>query len=131
GKRDGRDPSEVRKDPAGEVSRSRGPLGDRRPPGGLADLAWLPGPPADGTAAGPVGRHPQRTPPRGPEQDSRGPHGDACGAGGDGARTGLGTMLSEEAKEEIRAAMARYPNPRSALMPALYVAQREAGGWLS
>jgi len=40
-------------------------------------------------------------------------------------------MLSDQAREEIRAAMARYPNPRSALMPALYVAQREAGGWLS
>jgi NADH-quinone oxidoreductase E subunit len=39
-------------------------------------------------------------------------------------------MLSEQAKEEIRAAMARYPNSRSALMPALYIAQREAGGWL-
>jgi NADH-quinone oxidoreductase subunit E len=27
--------------------------------------------------------------------------------------------------------MARYPNARSALMPALYIAQMEAGGWLS
>ena len=38
-------------------------------------------------------------------------------------------MLSEQAKAEIRALMARYPEPRSALGMALYVAQREAG-WL-
>ncbi len=38
-------------------------------------------------------------------------------------------MLSEQAKSEIRALRARYPVPRSALGPALYVAQREAG-WL-
>ncbi len=38
-------------------------------------------------------------------------------------------MLSEQAKSEIRALQARYPVPRSALGPALYVAQREAG-WL-
>lgn len=37
--------------------------------------------------------------------------------------------LSEQAKAEIRALMARYPQPRSALGMALYVAQREAG-WL-
>ena len=38
-------------------------------------------------------------------------------------------MLSDKAKTEIRALQARYPVPRSALGPALYVAQREAG-WL-
>src|SRR5437867_9300963 len=40
-------------------------------------------------------------------------------------------MLTEQARAEIRAAMARYPNPRSALMPALYIAQVAAGGWLA
>jgi NADH-quinone oxidoreductase F subunit len=38
-------------------------------------------------------------------------------------------VLSEQAKSEIRALQARYPVPRSALGPALYVAQREVG-WL-
>jgi NADH-quinone oxidoreductase F subunit len=38
-------------------------------------------------------------------------------------------VLSEQAKAEIRALMARYPQPRSALGMALYVAQREVG-WL-
>lgn len=38
-------------------------------------------------------------------------------------------MLSDQAKNEIQALQARYPVPRSALGPALYVAQREAG-WL-
>ena len=38
-------------------------------------------------------------------------------------------MLSEQAIAEIRALMARYPVPRSALGQALYVAQREVG-WL-
>ena len=38
-------------------------------------------------------------------------------------------MLSDKAKAEIRALQARYPVPRSALGPALYVAQR-AAGWL-
>ncbi len=38
-------------------------------------------------------------------------------------------MLSEQAIVEIRALQARYPVPRSALGPALYVAQREIG-WL-
>ncbi len=32
--------------------------------------------------------------------------------------------------EEIRALAAKYPDPRGALLPALYVVQREAG-WLS
>ncbi|GAB4562588.1 MAG: hypothetical protein Kow0047_10810 [Anaerolineae bacterium] len=38
-------------------------------------------------------------------------------------------MLTEEAKSEIRALIERYPYARSALGPALYVAQRELG-WL-
>jgi len=38
-------------------------------------------------------------------------------------------VLSDKAKAEIRALQARYPVPRSALGPALYVAQR-AAGWL-
>ncbi len=38
-------------------------------------------------------------------------------------------VLSEQAKAEIRALQARYPEPRSALGMALYVAQRECG-WL-
>lgn len=38
-------------------------------------------------------------------------------------------MLSDKAKSEIRALQARYPVARSALGPALYVAQR-AAGWL-
>lgn len=36
-------------------------------------------------------------------------------------------MLSEGARSEIRELIARYPQGRSALVPALYVAQREAG----
>jgi NADH-quinone oxidoreductase subunit E len=40
-------------------------------------------------------------------------------------------MLSPKAIEEIEAYKARYPDPRSALMPALYVAQEENGGWLT
>jgi len=35
--------------------------------------------------------------------------------------------LSEEAKREIRELMAKYPRPKSALMPALYIVQREYG----
>ncbi len=38
-------------------------------------------------------------------------------------------MLSEAAKVEIRKLMARYPDPRSALGPALHVVQRELG-WI-
>jgi len=38
-------------------------------------------------------------------------------------------MLSPEARSEIQALMAQYPRPRSAILPALYVAQREHG-WL-
>jgi NADH-quinone oxidoreductase E subunit len=40
-------------------------------------------------------------------------------------------MLSQQAREEIQTLKARYPNFRSALMPALYIAQEENGGWLS
>ncbi len=38
-------------------------------------------------------------------------------------------MLSETAKQKIQELKARYPNARSAVMPALYVAQAEYG-WL-
>jgi NADH-quinone oxidoreductase E subunit len=40
-------------------------------------------------------------------------------------------MLSEKSRQEIEAFKARYPHSRSALMPALYIAQEENGGWLS
>ncbi len=39
-------------------------------------------------------------------------------------------MLSENAKAEIEQLKGKYPDPKSALLPALYVAQREHG-WLS
>src|SRR5438045_4217021 len=39
-------------------------------------------------------------------------------------------MLSDTARDAIRREMARYPDSRSALMPALYIAQADAGGWL-
>ena len=39
-------------------------------------------------------------------------------------------MLSEEAKDEIREIAQRYPQRQSAIMPALYVAQRECDGWI-
>ena len=39
-------------------------------------------------------------------------------------------MLSENAKTEIKQIRGKYPDPRSALLPAMYVAQREHG-WLS
>ena len=39
-------------------------------------------------------------------------------------------MLSDQAKAEITKLRARYPHPRSALMPALSIAQKE-NGWLS
>lgn len=38
-------------------------------------------------------------------------------------------MLSDQAKDEIRKLQTNYPDARSAIMPALYVAQREYG-WL-
>ena len=40
-------------------------------------------------------------------------------------------MLSQSAIEEIQGLKAQYPHPRSALMPALHIAQEENGGWLS
>lgn len=41
----------------------------------------------------------------------------------------LQSMLSDTAKQKIQELKTRYPNPRSAVMPALYVAQQEYG-WL-
>lgn len=38
-------------------------------------------------------------------------------------------MLSEQAQARIKAEMAKYPSARSAIMPALYIAQAEYG-WL-
>lgn len=38
--------------------------------------------------------------------------------------------LSEESKAEIRRIRDEYPDPQSALLPALYLAQRDYGGWL-
>ena len=38
-------------------------------------------------------------------------------------------MLSESAKTEIKTLMTKYPDSRSAIMPALHLAQREVG-WL-
>ncbi len=38
-------------------------------------------------------------------------------------------MLSDNAKSEIQKLLTKYPNPRSAVMPALHLAQREVG-WL-
>src|ERR1700730_3999454 len=40
-------------------------------------------------------------------------------------------MLSQKAIQEIEALKARYPNFRSALMPALWLAQEESGDYLS
>jgi NADH-quinone oxidoreductase subunit E len=39
-------------------------------------------------------------------------------------------MLSEKAIALIQEYKAKYPHPRSALMPALWVAQEECGGWI-
>jgi NADH-quinone oxidoreductase E subunit len=39
-------------------------------------------------------------------------------------------VLSEESKAEIRKIRDEYPDPQSALLPALYLAQQEYGGWL-
>jgi NADH-quinone oxidoreductase subunit E len=39
-------------------------------------------------------------------------------------------MLSENARAAIREQMARYPDSRSALGHALYIAQGECGGWV-
>lgn len=39
-------------------------------------------------------------------------------------------MLSQESKEQILALRDAYPDARSALLPALYLAQEDYGGWL-
>jgi NADH-quinone oxidoreductase E subunit len=40
-------------------------------------------------------------------------------------------MLSNAAIDRIQQLVKEYPNTKSALVPALYVAQRDNGGWLS
>lgn len=40
-------------------------------------------------------------------------------------------MLSSEARERILQLKSRYPQAKSALLPALHLAQREHDGWLS
>jgi NADH-quinone oxidoreductase E subunit len=40
------------------------------------------------------------------------------------------TVLSEKAKTEIASLRDEYPDAQSALLPALYLAQAEYGGWL-
>lgn len=40
-------------------------------------------------------------------------------------------MLSEAAIDRIQQLVKEYPNTKSALVPSLYVAQRDNGGWLS
>lgn len=40
-------------------------------------------------------------------------------------------MLSRKAKEKIERLKSRYPQVKSALLPALHLAQREHDGWLS
>ena len=39
-------------------------------------------------------------------------------------------MLSEQSKQKIRTICDEYPDPQSALLPALYLAQQDHGGWL-
>ncbi len=39
-------------------------------------------------------------------------------------------MLSDSSREEIRRIRKEYPDPQSALLPALYRAQEDYGGWL-
>ena len=39
-------------------------------------------------------------------------------------------MLSEQAKAEILKIQDEYPDPQSALLPALHLAQQDYGGWL-
>jgi NADH-quinone oxidoreductase E subunit len=39
-------------------------------------------------------------------------------------------VLSEQSKREIEKLRDEYPDPQSALLPALYLAQQEYGGWL-
>lgn len=40
-------------------------------------------------------------------------------------------MLSEQSKSDILRIRNEYPDARSALLPALYLAQRDYGGWLT
>jgi len=40
-------------------------------------------------------------------------------------------VLSKNAKAEIARLRGRFPDPQSALLPALYLAQRDCGGWLT
>jgi NADH-quinone oxidoreductase subunit E len=44
--------------------------------------------------------------------------------------SGEGAFLSAEARERIATRRERFPDARSAILFALYVAQRECGGWL-
>ena len=39
-------------------------------------------------------------------------------------------MLSEESRAEIQKIRDEYPDPQSAVLPALYLAQQDFGGWL-
>jgi NADH-quinone oxidoreductase subunit E len=39
-------------------------------------------------------------------------------------------VLSEQSKREIQKIRDEYPDPQSALLPALYLAQQDHGGWL-
>jgi len=39
-------------------------------------------------------------------------------------------VLTDKSKEEIRRIRDEYPDPDSALLPALYLAQHDYGGWL-
>jgi NADH-quinone oxidoreductase E subunit len=39
-------------------------------------------------------------------------------------------VLSEQARKEIQRIRDEYPNSQSALLPALYLAQQDYGGWL-
>lgn len=39
-------------------------------------------------------------------------------------------MLSQESRAEIKRIRDEYPDPKSALLPALYLAQKDYGGWL-
>jgi NADH-quinone oxidoreductase subunit E len=41
-----------------------------------------------------------------------------------------GKVLSERSRAEIQRIGSEYPDPQSALLPALYLAQRDHGGWL-
>jgi NADH-quinone oxidoreductase E subunit len=41
-----------------------------------------------------------------------------------------GRVLTDKSKEEIRRIRDEYPDPDSALLPALYLAQDDYGGWL-